>query len=191
MSQKLAAQRTDKVPRAGAWHPSRWWQPGTACSLPTVLPAPPPNFLPAGLGAAHHWLPPAGGQAHGAEEAVCGAGPRGGRQQRRPGGAAGRGRAGSRVQGTCSVAGLLGSWGTLPGERPAHANGLLVPQSMLLPAAWPCGMHAPLLAPPGPPMCRRCPVTMAHHAQVVGVVREKILFKARPRALITKPAGQK
>lgn len=27
--------------------------------------------------------------------------------------------------------------------------------------------------------------------QVIGVVREKILFKARPRALITKPGGQK
>ena len=31
-----------------------------------------------------------------------------------------------------------------------------------------------------------CPVP-----QVIGVVREKILFKARPRALITKPGGQK
>jgi len=27
--------------------------------------------------------------------------------------------------------------------------------------------------------------------QVIGVVREKILFKARPRALITKPGGKK
>lgn len=39
--------------------------------------------------------------------------------------------------------------------------------------------------------CAPCCMCLSLMPQVIGVVREKILFKARPRALITKPGGQK
>ena len=58
----------------------------------------------------------------------------------------------------------------LPLHCPASCRGRLTAAS--------CALRPP----PAPPRC--C-------LQVIGVVREKILFKARPRPLITKPAGQK
>lgn len=120
-----------------------------------------------GLYPAAHWLSPTRGQARGAEETLCSAG-QGGRTRRLD-----------------TLQGKELRWVALspcPSSTRVYSAGSIFERKKV-------GADAFGSCPPPPGrqpsrLCLRC-------SQVVGVVRDKLLFKARPRALITKPEGPK
>jgi hypothetical protein len=120
--------------------------------------------LRTGSRAADHWLSPAGGQAVGAEETICGDGPGTGCRRRKHTLQGGR-SASAESKGTnlgrdiaCRLSAEAASWHACQRRGMAH-----------MPPASSAGACSNLAL------------------QVIGVIREKILFKARPRPLITKP----